>query len=135
MNGVKAFVDTNLFVYLYSDTEPAKRRDVGQALNKFQRYVSTQVLNEFCNVCIRKLKLPLSVVREAIDEIRDVCHLIVVDDATVTMAINLCERYGYAYYDCLIIASAIECGCKYILSEDLSSGQMIQGVMIKNVFE
>jgi predicted nucleic acid-binding protein len=72
MSAEKAFIDTNVFVYLYSNSEPEKKRRAAHAINEFDRFVSTQVLNEFCNVGIRKLKLPLSAVRTAIGEICDV---------------------------------------------------------------
>ena len=70
MNEDKAFLDTNLFIYLYSDTDVSKRERVVLTINQYSRYISTQVLNEFCNVCIRKLRLPIDAVLEAITEIR-----------------------------------------------------------------
>jgi predicted nucleic acid-binding protein len=56
MNGDKAFVDTNLLIYLYSETEPLKTAKVMNEITKYERYISTQVLCEFCSVSIRKLQ-------------------------------------------------------------------------------
>jgi predicted nucleic acid-binding protein len=135
MSAAKAFVDTNIFVYLYSDTEVTKQQQVWRGINKFDRVISTQVLNEFCNVCIRKIKLPLSEVKQAVVEICDTCNLDIVDDVTVIKALELHEKYGYSYYDCLMIASALEAGCQYLLSEDMTDGQIIEGnLTIKNIF-
>ena len=58
MSGIKAFIDTNMFVYLYSKQEPEKQKAVMTAINQYDRAISTQVLNEFCSVCIRKLGFP-----------------------------------------------------------------------------
>jgi predicted nucleic acid-binding protein len=79
MSEGKAFFDTNLFIYLYSDTEADadKKEKVISVLNKYERFVSTQVLSEFCSVCIRKLKLPVASVLDAVNEIMDISSLIV----------------------------------------------------------
>jgi predicted nucleic acid-binding protein len=60
------------------------------------------VLNEFCNVCIRKLKLPIAVVRNAAAEIKAACNLVIADDMTMITALEYCEKYRYSYYDSLI---------------------------------
>ncbi len=135
MNEDKAFLDTNLFVYLYSDSDQAKKEQVVRAVNRYERFVSTQVLNEFCNVCLRKLKLPVPAVREAAAEIKRSCNLVVVDDETVISALSFHEKYGFSYYDSLMLASALESDCAYLLSEDMADGQVIEGrLTIKNIF-
>ena len=92
-------------------------------------------LNEFCNVCIRKLKLPVLFVKNAVEEICETCELLAVDDITIVKALDIHEKYGYAYYDSLIIASALEHDCQYLLTEDMADGQLIDGrLTIKNIF-
>jgi len=134
MNDDKAFLDTNLFIYLYSDTDLIKKERVVQVANKFERFISTQVLNEFCCVCLRKLKLPVDLIRNAVNEITSTCNLHIVDNKTVVMALMIHEKYGYAYYDSLILASAVESGCQFLLTEDMADGQVITGgLTIRNV--
>jgi predicted nucleic acid-binding protein len=131
----RAFVDTNLFVYLYSDADALKKEQVLRAINLHERFISTQVLNEFCNVCIRKRYLPITSVRNAVMEIKDSCNLIVVDDDTILSALELHEKYKYSYYDSLMLASALECRCNVLLSEDMHDGQIVEGnLKIQNVF-
>ena len=129
MSVAKAFLDTNLFVYLYSDTDAEKRDAVFRTINQYERYVSTQVLNEFCNVCIRKLGLPVDAIQSALNEIKDICNLVIVDYGTVKSALESHKKYGYSFYDSLMLASAIESGCQYLLSEDMADGQVIEGVL------
>ena len=43
-------------------------------------------------------------------------------------------RYGYSFYDSLIVAAAIESGCKTLYSEDLQHGQQIGDLTIRNPF-
>ena len=59
----------------------------------------------------------------------------IVDDYTVIKALEQHEKYGYSYYDSLIISSALESECSYLLSEDMADGQLIEGSLaIKNIF-
>ena len=135
MNVVKAFLDTNIFIYLYSGTDIGKRQHLMKAINVYDRFVSTQVLNEFSSVCIHKTKLPLWDIRAAIAEICKTCKLLKISDVTVMKALDVHEKYGYSYYDSLMIASALEHNCQYLLTEDMADGQVIEGrLTIRNIF-
>jgi predicted nucleic acid-binding protein len=135
MNGGRAFVDTNVFAYLYSDAEPEKQIQAKLSINDYQRFISTQVINEFCNVCIKKLGFPIPKVKNIVNQICETCNLIAVDETTVVKALDLHEKYGFSYYDSLMLASALECDCQYILSEDMANNQIIEGSLtIKNIF-
>ena len=47
--------------------------------------------------------------------------------ATITHATRLAQRYGLSWFDALIVAAALECGCQMLYSEDLSAGQLLAG--------
>lgn len=49
-------------------------------------------------------------------------------------ALNIHEKYGYSYYDCLMLSSAIQNKCAYIFTEDMQDGQIIDGLEIVNIF-
>ena len=135
MSEDNAFLDSNLLLYLYSEQEPEKRQTVVSALNKYSIYISTQVLNEFSNVCIRKLNFNNASVKEALEEICNTCEILTINESHVQSALDLREKYGYSYYDSLIITSALDGNCDYLLSEDMSDGQIIEGKLtIKNIF-
>ena len=123
----RVFLDTNVFVYLYSEDEPEKQ---SVALNIFDRVhcvTSTQALNEFCSVCLRKLKMPSNEVLQSIREIVENSELCYIDMETIQMALSLNSKYGYSYYDCLVLASAVLNGCRYLYSEDMQHNQFIEG--------
>ena len=44
------------------------------------------------------------------------------------------ERFGYSFYDSLIIAAAVAAGCRQLYSEDLQDQQRIDGLVIVNPF-
>ena len=132
----RVFVDTNVFVYLYSEDEKEKQNRALNALEHYDCVTSTQTLNEFCNVCLKKMRMPEEVVSHSIDEISEECEITLIDHYTVKKALALRSKYGYSYYDCLILASALACDCQYLLTEDLQNGQIIENKLkVVNIFK
>jgi len=131
----KAFIDTNVFIYLYSEDETQKQSISQKAVEKFDCVISTQVLNEFSNVCIGKLGQSSENVESAINEIIEQCSVLLIEKHTITQALKIHERYGYKYFDCLMLASALNSGCKYFVTEDLADGQVIDNKLtIINIY-
>jgi len=122
---VKVFLDTNLFVYMQSTSDISKKELSYQALEDFDCVVSVQVLNEFCNVAYKKLNMKTGQIQQIIHAINNTCSVAVLTLKSVEKALLLKERYGFSYYDSLIVASALENGCSYLFSEDMNDGQMI----------
>jgi predicted nucleic acid-binding protein len=135
MNGAKVFIDSNVLVYLYSDTDYQKKRIAFDAINQNDCSVSLQVFNEFSNVCIRKLHKPIVEINAAISEIYAVCDCINIDLETVQEALVIHERFKYSYFDSLIITSALECKCEYLFTEDMQDRHLIDGLTIVNIFK
>ena len=121
------FLDTNIFVYLYSEDELEKQSVALNILKQAHCITSPQVLNEFCSVCLRKLKIPVNAVLQSLEEVRDNCEFCYIDMDVIQKALKLNNKYGYSYYDCLILASAILNGCEYLYSEDMQHNQLIEG--------
>jgi len=137
MSANRAFVDTNVLVYLYSgkNDDSDKRRLAYEAVKRYDCQISTQVLNEFNNICIKKLKITAQNIQGLIDQICSYCDLAYIDEDTISKALEIHSKFSFSYYDSLILASALERDCDYLLSEDLSDGQVIEGSLtIKNIF-
>jgi len=132
----KVFIDTNIFIYLYSEDEIEKQSISQMAVDKYECLISTQVLNEFSNVCIRKLNKTVKEISLAVDEIIEQCTVTIIDEQIVKQTLKIHENYGYSYFDCLMIASALNSNCKYFFTEDLADGQIIDNkLIIVNIFE
>ena len=43
----------------------------------------------------------------------------------VKKCLDFRDRYGYSYWDCLVLASAINIGCGIVYSEDMQNKQVI----------
>ncbi|MDR1569033.1 MAG: PIN domain-containing protein [Oscillospiraceae bacterium] len=131
----KAFVDTNIMVYLYSGDEPIKRGLAIKTMEQFECCISIQVLNEFAAVFLRKFRIPAAKVLDAINEITEHVAILPIDENTVRKALLITERHGFSYYDSMIIAAALEGGCGILLSEDMQHGQLVdERLTIRSVF-
>ena len=131
----KAFIDTNVFIYLYSEDEFEKQSISQIAVDRYNCIISTQVLNEFCNVCIKKLNKTADEIELAIEEIIEQCTVNKIEIEDINQALKIHKKYGYGYFDCLMIASALNSDCKYLLTEDMTDGQIIDdGLTIVNIY-
>lgn len=117
------FVDTNVLVYAFTADQ---RAVAAQAVLERGCATSVQALNEFANVARRKLAMSWGEVRAALAAIRVVCRPIFpLDIAAHEDALRIAERYGYATYDSLILASALKAGSATLWSEDMQDGAVI----------
>ncbi|HDN27955.1 MAG TPA: PIN domain-containing protein [Thioploca sp.] len=121
------FFDSNLWVYLYSDTN--KCSIVIDLSNKhFDNIViSTQVLGECFNVLTRKKIKTSELAQEIIEDIASASDVAGIDKQSVIKAIKIHTSYKYSYYDSLIIASALENNGAILYTEDMHNQQVIEG--------
>jgi predicted nucleic acid-binding protein len=97
-------------------------------------FISTQVLQEFYNISTTKLHLqPLSA-KEYVHSYSK--NLKVVENSAVIIekGIDISMISQISFWDALIVAAAEYSGCSEIITEDLSDGQIINGVKIRNPF-
>lgn len=134
------FVDTNVFLYCLDTADAAKQKRaqawVQACWQARTGRISTQVLNEFYNNAITKFKKHI-VLNEARAEVRRLRlwqppHL---DTYTVDGAWALQDRFALSYWDALVVSSAQQQGCSYLLSEDMQHGQQFDSVKKINPFE
>jgi len=137
----EVFIDTNVLVYQL-DTRDARKHAIAErtirgALAQHTGCISFQVVQECLNTVLRKAEVRLAAVdaREWFETV--LAPLVGVDPSKdlYRRSLDLQARYGYGFYDCLIIAAALEAGCKRLLSEDLQHGQRIEGLRIENPFK
>lgn len=136
----KFFLDTNVLIYTFDTRIPAKQQKARQlvtdAITTKQGLISFQVIQEFLNVASRKFAHPLSPkdCQVYLDQVlAPLCEVFPSIDL-YNQTIELTERWGYSFYDCLIITAALEADCKILYSEDFQHQQKIQETTIINPF-
>ena len=136
---MRAFFDTNVLVYLFDNEVPAKKAVAQELLRaeteKGRVLLSTQVLQEFYVTVTRKLAVPLSP-EDAEDVVKTLTKLTVaeVDSETVLSGIRTSRRYGFSFWDGLIVATALRSGATILYTEDLQHDQDIEGLRVVNPF-
>jgi len=139
MPGAKIFLDTNVMIYAYDISAGGKREKAQKILldlwESGQGLLSTQVLQEFFVSVTRKIPQPLEL-KTAKQIVNDLLSwdIVINDGDSILEAIELHANHRYSFWDSLIIQAAIKGGASLLLSEDLSGGQSIRGVTIKNPF-
>lgn len=134
------FIDTNVFIYLFDETDERKRNIAEQliqsALETRSACISHQVVQETLNVVTRKLPFPMSTenAQRFLEQILIPLWRIMPSPALYRRGLELQSRYGVSFYDALIIAAALESGCTRLYTEDLQHGQQIEGLLIENPF-
>ncbi len=133
----RVFIDTNIF--LYADDPRAKRKRasaravLAELIREKRAVISTQVMQEyFVNAC---KKLGFTPDRAAL-RIRALERLdvITIRPTLILAAIELHRASTISFWDALIVKAASTAGCTRLISEDLSDGQVIDGVTITNPF-
>jgi predicted nucleic acid-binding protein len=134
----EVFFDSNVLLYIHDRSNSAKVEMAARWLAHISLYESAvtnlQVLNEVTNVLFKRRK-DLSI---------DAVFLIVDDFAylgaspltwrEVLTARAIRTSTSYSWWDCILLASALDLGCSHFLSEDLQDGQRIGELTIINPF-
>ncbi|MGA8367207.1 MAG: PIN domain-containing protein [Candidatus Acidiferrales bacterium] len=134
----KTFVDTNVLIYAH-DVDAAAKHQIAKAFLRDlwtdrTGVLSVQVLQEFYVNVTRKISSPLP---------RDLARLVVssyttwcteTTPAELSAAFRIEDESRIGFWDALIVSSAAKYGATRILSEDLSAGRRIDGILIENPF-
>ena len=136
----RLFLDTNIIVYAFDLSFPEKskiaRRLITDGAADKQAIISYQVVHEFINVALRGFRLAIvksdleSFVLTALFPMMAISS----SPALTIDALRLHNENQLAWYDSLIIAAALQGGCKVLYSEDMQQGRRFGDLVIQNPF-
>ena len=137
---VRAFLDTNIIVYAFSQSAPEKKkiaqRLIADGAADKQAIISYQVVQEFVNVALRGFSL--SIVRSDLESLLLTALFpmmaISSSPALIIEALRLQTANQLSWYDSLIVAAAIQGHCKILYSEDLQHGRRFGDLIVENPF-
>ena len=129
---MSAFLDTNILVYAQ---QTGTKATISQSLIDQGGTISVQVLNELANVLRKKQGRSWRDIELLFDDIDNTLDpALPLTVKTSRAALALVRDDGFAFYDALIVAAAIEAGCDTLYSEDMQHGRNISGLTIVNPF-
>lgn len=139
MNG-RVLVDTNVLVYAYDRSEPAKQAQALHVLSDLQAnragLLSVQVLIEFYNAVTRRISQPLTP-QQADERIRNLAVAWPVLDITPLIALEAVRgalQHQMPIWDAQVWATARLNQIPAIFSEDFSDGALTEGIRMVNPF-
>ena len=134
------FLDTNILVYSFDQANPKKEKIAKDlillGLESGRASISFQVIQEFINVSTRKFANPLSYedVSRYFQKVLQPLYEVPSSIELYLKAISIAERWGYSFYDSLIISGGLIANCPILYSEDLQHQQKIEQLTIVNPF-
>lgn len=135
---MKYFFDTNILVYMQDTSDLAKQRVARELFYNCSKeksaVISTQMLQEFYNISTSKLRQDKKATKTIIRNFSANLEVVQVSCEIIDFAIDLNMSTQFSIWDSLILASAINAECDLLYTEDLNSGQIIDGVKIANPF-
>ena len=129
------FLDTNIFVYAFLASEPRKRTKavelIETCLGSGRGSVSYQVVQEFANVARKKFASSLSAsdCKAFIDAAMQPLNRVASSTGLVHSALDLQDELRYSFYDCLMVAAALQSGADTLYTEDLQHWQLVRGTL------
>ncbi len=136
----EVFIDTNVFIYHLDATDARKQAIaeaiVREALAGGKACISFQVIQECLNTVLRKAAVTLSpeAARSYLDAVLAPLLQVPASVALYQRALDVQGRWRFSFYDSLIVAAALDTGCRQLLSEDLQHGQRIETLTVHNPF-
>jgi len=133
------FVDTNILVYAHDldagDKHKEAQRIVSELWETKNGVLSTQVLQELYVTLTKKMLHPIEkVTARRILQRYFTWQVVINDPGIFIQASDIEEAYNISFWDALIVSAAYTKNVATILTEDLSHGQYIEGVLIQNPF-
>ena len=133
----RCFIDTNVLVYAHASDEPLKQTRALSLLGLLhaqgRAVLSTQVLQEFCNVALKKLGMNAMQVLAQLHFLKQLDVVMLTPDL-MSQALDLHQQHRLSFYDAMIVSAAQANHCSTLYSEDFNAGQVLRGVKLINPF-
>ena len=129
------FIDTNILLYAHDNNAGHKQIIASKKLEKlwnnpYPPAISVQVLQEFY-VNLNKRKVANQLAWEIIQNY--LCWEVIENTVSIlTEAVSIQKRYQLSFWDASIIAAAKHAKAQELWSEDLSNGQVYDGMLVVN---
>jgi predicted nucleic acid-binding protein len=126
MTMTKIAIDTNIMLYSLDDFYPEKQRISRAIIASHKPLFCSQNLSEFLNVCLRRLKIPKSQVCSIAQVFLNECVFFPVTRNVTLKSFQLVQNYDFQVFDAIIVAAAMDAGCRILYSEDMQHQQIIE---------
>lgn len=137
MNNKLCFIDTNIFIYAFLETQDEWKTEVSKKLIEENDIVlSIQVINEICVNLLKSKLFSEQEIREIVRSLYKKYTILPINEWNIIKASELREKYNLSYWDSLMIAAAYYSDTEIFYSEDMHHNLIIENKLeIKNPFK
>lgn len=134
---MSCFFDTNVLVYVFDRTEPAKQARAQELVTEHMRardmVLSTQVLQELYVTLTRKKQLGAADALEVVTTFAQE-RIVPASADMVLRGLALAQQCQLSAWDALIVQAALQAGCTTLFSEDFRTGATFDALTVVNPF-
>ena len=137
--GERVTIDSNIWAYAFMEGDDRRSVVAKSLIESYKRsrnkiIISTQIVNEVCNVMLKKGGVNSSDVNGYIDYFYTESSVVLMQENTMRLAVQLRFDQSLSFWDSLIVAIAVENNCDTLYSEDMQHGLEIKQLRIVNPF-
>ncbi|MBC8042583.1 MAG: PIN domain-containing protein [Rhizobacter sp.] len=124
----KCFIDTNIWLYAFLETQDAQKSQAANSLVKTERKItiSSQVINEICINLLRKAAFTEEQLRELITAFYAKYPVAELTKNVLLKGSELRRAYLFSFWDSLIVANALLSEATRLYSEDMQHGLVVE---------
>ncbi len=119
-------LDSNVLIYAFS-TPIDNRKAIAKDIISNCNIISLQVVNETVFVLQRKFKFTAEELGKIIEFMKLNFIISDLNISTLDQTLKISARYGFSFWDSMIVASALDNHCSILYSEDMQNQQVIEG--------
>ena len=128
-------LDTNILIYAFGNQNDNRKQIAKEIIAKCD-IISLQVVNETIYVLLKKFKFSPEELEKVVTFTK---HKFIISDLninTLSQTLKISARYGFSFWDSMMVASAIDNHCSILYSEDMHHNQVVEGkIKIINPFK
>lgn len=136
MNG-RTFIDSNVLLYAAQKGVDEKSARCAAWVRYLQQdglgVSNLQVMNEVTNVLTKRARMPPEAAFAIVDGY-SIFGTEPINQQTVAAARIIRFDTSYSWWDCVLLAAAVELQCTRFLTEDLQDGHKVRGLTIISPF-
>ncbi|MBI5186556.1 MAG: PIN domain-containing protein [Nitrospinae bacterium] len=133
----QCFVDTNIWLYSFIETDEAEKTKIAKSIIRDNEvFISSQVVNETCVNLLRNARFSEENIQLLITSFYHKYTVLKISKGILFHASKLRGHYNLSFWDSIVVASALDSNCRYLYSEDMQNGLIVEEKMtIVNPFK
>ena len=135
---MRIFVDSNVIVYSRDRRDAEKRAKARHWLRYLAErewaVINLQIINETTDVLLRRSdEMTEQEIRSHFEQLLALGDS-AVDLDELALAWEIRARFGFRWWDCLVLSAALLLECSHLVTEDMQHGQAVGKLTIVNPF-